>query len=132
MRNRKGIVLGPLLIFLLALGAPSAIASTKVFACGQSGTYTVNVLTSTVTNSDKCSGLLDIDGSVRYIGPKAFSGNSTITSIKVPSSVLAIDVYAFAYMPNLRSISFSSRLREIRDGAFQERAILENCRYLTV
>lgn len=59
-----------------------------------------------------------IDGiNVTRIGPYAFSA-SDIVSVRLPSTLQAIDTYAFAYCENLASVSIPASVRTINNYAF--------------
>ena len=61
-----------------------------------------------------------IDGkayTVNSIGSEAFK-NDNLTSVKIPSSVTKIDIYAFFGCKDLTSIDIPASVTEIKDGAF--------------
>ena len=57
---------------------------------------------------------------ITSIAEEAFKGNSEITSLTIPASVKSIGVYAFANMPNLKTVAFenASMITEIGYSAF--------------
>lgn len=57
---------------------------------------------------------------VTKIAPYAFQDNTTVISVKIPSSVKSIGVAAFRGCTSLTSVMFSSGLTEISDYAFLE------------
>ena len=56
---------------------------------------------------------------VSKIGDSSFSGDESLVSVTVPSSVKAIGMCAFYNCPNLRSVSLSEGLEKIDSYAFQ-------------
>ena len=61
--------------------------------------------------------------SVLSIGPRAFAGNSAITSVTVPEGVTGIGSGAFADCRNLVSVSLPSTLEAIGESAFRGTAL---------
>lgn len=57
---------------------------------------------------------------ITSIAEEAFKGNSEITSLTIPTSVKSIGIYAFANMPNLKTVAFenASMITEIGYSAF--------------
>jgi hypothetical protein len=62
---------------------------------------------------------------VSDIGGRAFSGNTSITSVAIPEGVTGIGGFAFAGCTRLSSVTLPSTLNEIGESAFQ------NCTALT-
>ena len=70
---------------------------------------------------------VEIDGqtvTVVEVGQNAFRG-SGIASVTVPGSVVSVGPYAFAYNPDLASVSLSEGLELIGTGAFRGGALTE-------
>ena len=59
------------------------------------------------------------------IAEKAFAGNTSISSISIPSSVKTIGDYAFASCSNMKSVTIAGNLEEIGDGVFAGCGALE-------
>ena len=57
---------------------------------------------------------------ITSIAENAFNGNSTITCLTIPAAVKTIGIYAFANMPNLKTVAFenASMITEIGYSAF--------------
>lgn len=67
-----------------------------------------------------------IDGlNVTLIADNAFYNVSGITSIEMPDTIVGINTYAFARMPDLINIKLSSKLSYLDDYAFYQCASLE-------
>lgn len=52
------------------------------------------------------------------IADEAFAGNTSITSLSIPSSIKTIGDYAFASCSNMKSVTIAGNLEEIGDGVF--------------
>ncbi len=64
--------------------------------------------------------LFNPSSNILSIGYRAFFGAEHLTEITIPSSVISIDYYAFAYAKRLKKVLFAegSRLKGIYEGAF--------------
>jgi hypothetical protein len=62
---------------------------------------------------------------VLKIGEKAFWGNKTLKSIKLPENLRYIDRYAFQKCTELNTVEFNQRLETIDDYAFAQTALAE-------
>lgn len=94
-------------------------------------TFTTNYGAITITGCIGPAGTLNIPAtingySVTEIGYNAFQSNSTLTSISIPGSVLAIDNYAFASCSNLTNVTFGSGVAAIKNDAFLNDVLLTN------
>lgn len=65
------------------------------------------------------------DYTITSISSYAFSNNTTIEKIIIPSSIESIDNFAFQYCTNLQEIEFNEGLTFIGDSAFWECGIRE-------
>lgn len=65
-------------------------------------------------------GAVAIPDSVKVIGPEAFQGLSSISSVHIPDSVSVVGEGAFDGCANLTSISGAEGVRQIRDRAFAD------------
>ncbi|ETP71846.1 hypothetical protein UYO_2160 [Lachnospiraceae bacterium JC7] len=68
------------------------------------------------------SSIVNVD--ITGIGANVFSGNQTITSVKIPKSVTLIDGSAFKGCSSLRKVEFSEGLLEISNSAFYDCPLL--------
>lgn len=74
------------------------------------GTATDKVLRIPETSPD---GLI-----VKYIGSKAFMGNTHITEVVLPDTVVSIQTYAFEECSNLKKVTLGSHFEEVMPRAF--------------
>ncbi len=58
------------------------------------------------------------DGSIRHIGPKAFSGNDDLEEIIIPEGVLTLERGAFSSCYHLQNVSLPTSLRKIGPWVF--------------
>ena len=71
-------------------------------------------------------GDITIPDGVVWIGEKAFYGNRNITSVTVPASCWYwVDTQAFAFCPNLKTVTFNGSIGGIGEGAFYGCTALE-------
>ena len=124
LKNLTKLIL--LSLFFGYFAGPSYASSTKDFSCGDEGFYTVNLANATVISNKGCRGSLDIDPSIKVIGPKSFAGNTGITSIHLPSSVVSVESYAFTSDTAVVTVKLSEGLREIHPYAFSGLSKLVN------
>ncbi|MCR2033169.1 leucine-rich repeat protein [Anaerofustis stercorihominis] len=68
--------------------------------------------------NDAQLGDYQVPESVRVISPRAFAGNTSLTSIKIPQTVTSIGFYCFTDCTNLVSADFLGASVEIPQGAF--------------
>lgn len=67
---------------------------------------------------------------VHSIGKNAFSGNNTLTSVKMGNSVEKIEPYAFNNCTSLQNIVWSNQLKSIGDSAFSGCSSPRLCHFL--
>ena len=72
-----------------------------------------------LTSGVSCEGAIAIDNSVTSIGNDAFRGNTNVTSVSIPSSVLQIGNNAFD-SSGLTSVTIPGSVASIGSGAFQQ------------
>ncbi len=65
------------------------------------------------------------DSGITKIGFGAFSGIESIKSVRIPSTVIKIDAYAFYECSGLQSVTFNEGLTSIGKRAFQYTALTE-------
>ena len=62
---------------------------------------------------------MNISDSVKYIGEETFSYCSSLTNVTLPDSIDAIGDYMFAYCTSLKNVNIPENVTSIGDGAFQ-------------
>lgn len=72
-----------------------------------------------LTSGLSCEGAITIDSTVTSIGNDAFRGNTNVTSVSIPSSVLQIGNNAFD-SSGLTSVTIPGSVASIGSGAFQQ------------
>ena len=78
-----------------------------------------NILTGYLGEGGALTLPADYRGEDYVIGENAFSGNTSITSVEIPSSVTSIGAYAFKGCSSLTSIEIPSSVTSIGDSAFE-------------
>ena len=79
-----------------------------------------------ITGYNGNGGDITIPDGVAWIGEKAFYGNKDITSVTIPASCWYwVDKQAFAFCPNLKSVTFSGSIGGIGEEAFYACTSLE-------
>lgn len=119
MKKSLSIILAAVIVFLAipTLGLPAyadynefsfeITADGDAIVTGYTGTATAVTIPNKLGNA-----------TVKIIGPNAFSNKSTITSIKMPNTVVTIQDHAFASCSSLASVEFSDELQSIGLSAF--------------
>lgn len=80
-----------------------------------------------ITGYTGSGGDIVIPEGVTWIGEKAFYGNRDITSVTIPASCWYwVDKQAFAFCPNLKSVTFKGTIGGIGEEAFYACTSLEN------
>ena len=95
--------------------------------------YTTNITTLVVDDgitrvgsnafSYSCLSNIQLAGSVKTIGYRAFLGNGALVSIDLPEGLETIEVDAFAACPKLKTVSFPNSLKAIGSMSFQNAAL---------
>lgn len=80
-----------------------------------------------ISGYNGAGGDITIPDGVVWIGEKAFYGNRDITSVTIPASCWYwVDKQAFAFCPNLKTVTFKGTIGGIGEGAFYGCTSLEN------
>ncbi len=125
----KSVRLLPLLILVIALVGLPAPARAAVLETDSGIFYSVDPDAVTVEGFNAAGTVLDvpaeIDGlPVRYVADYACRGNTVLTEVHLPDSLLAVGDFAFADCPHLRRVS-------LQGGETLGFAAFRNCGDLT-
>ena len=111
------------LVIVLMLVSMFSFSFTSFAASYNGYTYTTSGSSATITGYTGSSASLSIPSkissyNVTAIADDAFSGNTTITSVTIPSSVTSIGMSAFYDCVNLKTVSLSSSVKQISNATF--------------
>ncbi len=123
-KKRPIILLLSLVTVLTALLAVLPLAASSVSETDDGIFYSIENGEVTVEGFNYAGSTMDIPSKieglpVKYIADQACRGNSAITELIIPDSVVSVGEYSFAECKNLKKVVFDDGCREISPSAFE-------------